>query len=136
MHKFKIGDRVKLINILSSNATYGCLSIGALFIVEGEDLSSTHNVLVSDGSRQIWLNRDELELVESNNINSNMSIKQKFAEIFMSEPNKSFRKAGITNSDYSLTTEGQDIFLQWLLKKNGDAFKTEVVDELLKEENK
>lgn len=74
----------------------------------------------------------ELELIT--NENKKMSIKDKFAVMFLKEPEKSFRKAGITNGDNVLTSEGQDIFLSFLLLKNGAEFKTEVVDELLKED--
>lgn len=66
---------------------------------------------------------------------SNMSnLKEKFVQIFLSEPEKSFRKAGITNSDGILTEEGQEVFLTWVLKKYGPEFKTDVVDPLLAEE--
>lgn len=72
-----------------------------------------------------------LELINSN-INF-MNLKEKFVQVFLKEPEKSFRKAEITNGDGILTTDGQSVFLGWLLKKHGDEFKTEVVDELLKE---
>ena len=62
-----------------------------------------------------------------------MNLKEKFVQVFLKEPEKSFRKAEITNGDGILTTDGQSVFLGWLLKKHGDEFKTEVVDELLKE---
>jgi hypothetical protein len=58
----------------------------------------------------------------------------KFLLAFKSEPDRSFRKAGITNGDDFLTDDGQKIFLSWLLKKHGDDFKTAVVDDLLAEE--
>lgn len=64
------------------------------------------------------------------------NLKEKFALLFTSEPFKSFRKTGITNGDDILTSEGQGVFLTWLLKKHGDEFKKDVVDELLKEEEK
>lgn len=62
------------------------------------------------------------------------NLKEKFEQIFLKEPEKSFRKAGITDGNGTLTTDGTGIFLSWLLKAQGDAFKKEVVDELLKEE--
>lgn len=65
-----------------------------------------------------------------------MSIKESFALAFKNEPEKSFRKAGITNGDDFLTEDGQTIFLSWLLKQNGEAFKKEVVDALLVEADK
>ena len=65
-----------------------------------------------------------------------MNIKESFAIAFKSEPDKSFRKAKVTNGDDILTEEGQSVFLSWLLKKNGDDFKKEVVDNLLAEQEK
>lgn len=67
-----------------------------------------------------------------NNIMSN--IKEKFILALTKEPQKSFRKAGITNGDDILTDDGAKIFLTWLLNKNAEIFKSEVVDDLLKEE--
>lgn len=64
------------------------------------------------------------------------SILEKFKTSLLKEPQKSFRKAGITNGDNMLTTEGTAIFLSYLLEKEGDAFKSAVVDELLEEEKK
>jgi hypothetical protein len=77
--------------------------------------------------------RKNLKLISSNNQSIIMNIKEKFTLAFKSEPEKSFRKAGITNGDDHLTEEGQAIFLLWLLKKNGTEFKETVVDLLLKE---
>lgn len=68
------------------------------------------------------------------NNNKNMSsIKEKFTLAFKKEPEKTFRKAGITNGDDFLTEEGQSIFLAYLLKKFGEDFKKEVVDDLVGE---
>lgn len=67
-------------------------------------------------------------------IETTMDLKEKFLLAFKAEPEKTFRKAGITNGDDFLTEDGQKIFLSWLLKKNGDDFKKEVVDNLLAEE--
>ena len=67
-----------------------------------------------------------------------MSIIESFAQLVKSEPQKSFRKAGITNGDDLLTDEGVKVFLTWLLNKNANEFKEEVVTPLLVElkENK
>jgi hypothetical protein len=54
-------------------------------------------------------------------------------ELFLSEPEKSFRKAGITGDDGSLTGEGEKVFLDWLLKINSDKFKAEVVDKIIED---
>lgn len=44
-------------------------------------------------------------------------------------------KVGIMNTNESLTSDGQAVFLAWLLKMNGDAFKTEVVAPILAEKD-
>ena len=64
------------------------------------------------------------------------TMKEKFLQLFMSEPEKSFRKAGITNGDGFLTSEGTTVFLTWLLKKNSTAFLDEVVKPMLAEDEK
>lgn len=84
-----------------------------------------------------WITLGEVTLIEDikNITKTQMNIKEKFALAFKSEPEKSFRIAGITNGDDFLTEDGQKIFLSWLLKKYGNDFKKEVVDELLKKED-
>lgn len=71
--------------------------------------------------------------INSTNNNNMTTLKEKFTLAFKAEPEKSFRKAGITNGDDFLTADGQNIFLSWLLKKHGDDFKKEVVDGLLED---
>lgn len=61
------------------------------------------------------------------------SLKEKFLISLKPEPQKSFRKAGITNGDDMLTSEGRDVFLSWMLSKHGEEFKKDVVDEILKD---
>ncbi len=68
-------------------------------------------------------------------LTNNMSnIPEAFSLAFKSEPEKSFRKAGITNGDDLLTEDGKTVFLGWLLNTHKNAFKTEVVDAILKEQ--
>ncbi len=61
---------------------------------------------------------------------------EKGALIFKGEPEKTFRKMGITNCDDNLTPDGQTLFLSYLLRKNGADFKTEVVDKMVEEDKK
>ena len=63
-----------------------------------------------------------------------MNLTQSFKAIFRTEPAKTFVKAGITNENGDMTSEGQTIFLSYLLQIHGDAFKKDIVDEILKEE--
>ena len=67
---------------------------------------------------------------------SKMSLTNIFKQLFLTEPTKSFTKAGIINDDGYLTNEGCNVFLKWLLDKNADSFKTEVVDPIIKEMEK
>lgn len=54
--------------------------------------------------------------------------------ITMSEPEKTFRKAGIIQESGELTIDGRDLFISFLLKKFGDEFKKDVVDVVLREQ--
>lgn len=67
---------------------------------------------------------------------STMDLKEKVALAFKSEPEKSFIKAGVMNADESLTQDGKDVLLSFLLKKYGKEFKKEVVDVILAEDTK
>ena len=75
--------------------------------------------------------------IEIINNNKNMNLKEKFMLAFTKEPQKSFRKAGITDGDDLLTTEGTQVFLSWLLhNKFSDEFKKGIVDDILKDADK
>ncbi len=54
-----------------------------------------------------------------------------FNNLFTPEPQKTFSKVGITDDQGNLTTEGTQLYLQWKLKQDQTAFKTEVADPLL-----
>lgn len=78
-------------------------------------------------------------LMQLNNLSTKLkntmsTLTEKFALALTSEPQKTFRKVGITNSDNLLTEEGTKVFLAWLLNsKFGDEFKKDVADDMLKE---
>lgn len=76
---------------------------------------------ISEGSSKTLANKNK----------STMTLKEKFALAFKGEPQKSFIKAGIMNTDESLTADGKELLLAYLIKKEGDNFKTEVVDPIL-----
>ena len=134
---FKVGDKVKILDCYDKpSASDGGVAfvtdmrneVGKECTIKG--LTAGRVYLVENG--WTWL---EKWLVLSNN-KKNMNLKEKFAQMFLSEPEKSFRKAGITNSDGVLTDDGQVVFLSYLLKREGATFKTEVVDPILAEEEK
>lgn len=76
-----------------------------------------------------------IRIVEGNS-EKTMTLKEKFNLAFKNEPEKSLQQSGLTGSDDSLTSEGKDIFLSWLLKKNAADFKTEVADAIIAEDAK
>lgn len=126
--KFKIGDRVRVVRGPVEESVGSCCGV----------YSKREGVITSTGGldyghiqidNSVCYQPEQLEL-----ITTTMDIKEKFQLAFKSEPEKSFRKAGVTNGDDYLTDDGQKIFLSWLLKKHGAEFKTEVVDSLLEEE--
>jgi len=62
-----------------------------------------------------------------------MNIKEQFTLSIIPEPQKSFRKVGITNGDNILTDEGLKVFSSWLLNKHAEEFKKDVVDDMVNE---
>lgn len=136
--KFRVGD-----NIMSKvSGRYGVIEqvddstgIICLYLVRFNE-KDTH----CPSSYPCWTDEDSIELVNesvNNNFKSNiMDLKEKFVLAVTPEPQKSFRKAEITDGDNLLTQDGQKIFLTWLLGKYADEFKTVVVDGLLKKEDK
>lgn len=124
--KFNVGDEVQILNAYVDSDKIG--EIRRVVHVDSGDI-------YLEGCRKPWsrYNADKyLRLINKQTIMS--SLKDKFSLIFKNEPEKSFRKAGITDSSDSLTSEGRDLFLAYLLKKHGDDFKKEVVDPILAEE--
>lgn len=130
MQQFKVGDRVEIINSGVSNYVG---KRGIITKIEG------NNYYVPEISGTVpWtffgstIIEHCFKLIKKE---KTMDIKEKFQLAFKQEPEKSFRKLGITNGDDYLTDDGQKIFLSWLLKKNGADFKKEVVDDLLKKDD-
>lgn len=127
--EYKVGDRVRRTDGVD-NPGYG-IYIGREYIVSK---SENGNVFLS-GVGSNWISTN-FTLIQSNNNPPMASLKDKFALVFKSEPEKSFIQAGVMNNDETLTVEGQQVFMAWLLKENGDKFKTDVVDPILAENKK
>lgn len=118
---FKEGDKVRIIKLCTTTPRP---EIGEICTIKGGCAENAKGYYC--GCEGYY------ELVESSNNKSIMSsLKEKMALVFKGEPEKSFIKAGVMNSDETLTSDGQAVFLAWLLKKNGDVFKTEVIDPIL-----
>ena len=111
------------------------------FLVENKDGTHSHWDLdgrwkYECGGNCVERNKKHMKCQKLITNLNNMNLKDKFLTSLKGEPEKSFRKVELTNGDDMLTEEGTEVFLSWLLKKYGDDFKTEVVDEILKEEKK
>ena len=147
MQKFKIGDIVKI----TANKLRSDGMIGAEYVIAG--LYNANHDNGNSSNRYIgplwWLTRvvggstsscycyePEMELVSRSKKNTIMDIKEKFILARKKEPQKSFFKAGITDEQDMLTKEGKEIYLTWRLAKDEKEFNEEVVQDLLKEEEK
>lgn len=129
MREYKIGDKVKVtMNMCSHGA-----EIGKEYMLSRRSTEKKNTWRFSGFEGNYYITEDEFELVTNK---KNMSIKDNFTLAFKKEPEKSFRKTGITNGDDFLTEDGQHVFLSWLLKKHGEEFKKEVVDDLLAQQEK
>lgn len=124
----KVGDKVMRME-------EGCNSAkqGEIYVIQ-PDSKSDCNMGIGHDKNDLCTCIAKWKLVEEVNQTNKMNLKEKFVTLFISEPEKSFRKVGITNGDGILTEDGQKVFLGWLLKQNGAAFKTEVVDPMIVEE--
>jgi hypothetical protein len=130
--KFKIGEKVQ---VKKEGPVRGSRGNGYIGIVTsrypdddnlGLDKNSVYYLDYGNGSY-------EEDLIELTN-NKTMNIKEKFILALTKEPQKSFRKVGLTNGDDILTEDGQKIFLSWLLhSKFAEEFKTAVVDDMVKD---
>lgn len=142
---FKKGDRVKYTSgnhgdYLNNPKWGGCC--GQIAGTIRNELGSGYlpsdlviDVKWDNGETNLYRERD-LELLNTSSKNIMTNIKEAFKLAFKSEPEKSFNKAGITDSSDSLTSDGQSVLLSWLLKKHGPDFKKEVVDPILEEMEK
>lgn len=111
--KYHSGKRVKIIEIQpgQGNQTYRCTDImGTEWWVYNSDIIPNE--------------------LRTNPKNMN-SLTEKIRLLKKPEPEKSFIKAGVTTMSGDFTSEGQVVFLQYLLEKNKDDFNTTVVQSIL-----
>ncbi len=150
--------RVKLNNLVSRNAVY-CFKErtdyerfkGTLIVDELLNMSDWQNRCVTEipSHDNVCFHDDELELVEdklevsaektftlTNKKTIMSNLITTFKNITRTEPNKTFVKAGVMNEDLSLTSEGKELFIQFMFDKHATEFKTEVVDAILAEQEK
>lgn len=126
---FAIGNKVECLSEKSTNYR----QIGIVTACDSEYVTVEYpNGEIGKGKFKYY------KLVTCNPINTVvskiMNLRETFVRGLMSEPEKTFRKIGITNGDNLLTVEGTELFLNWLFQKNKDAFKTEVADPIVEEQ--
>ena len=89
------------------------------------------------GKRYSWVvyknaNHEIKIIKETKKITKNsMSLLSQIKSLTRSEPEKTFVNAGVMNEDLTLTAEGKDLFLDFLLESNKAKFKTDVVDKIV-----
>lgn len=137
MSKFKVGEEVICVKVASEFANGAGWVEGKKFIIDHISEMCEYSCYFASGGSGIY--EPHLELVTSNQSNQikNMNLREIFSISRLSEPNKSYRKAGITDGDDMLTQDGVAIFLNYLLHGGKiEDFKVEVVDEILKQQEK
>lgn len=127
--KFKIGDRVVL-------HKPNDVSESPHWTPEMEWFDGVEIIIkcISDGGRIIhegYAFNVHWAILSNSKQSTIMNIIQKAKLAITPEPEKSFIKAGIMNTDGTLTSDGQTVLLGYLLEQNKAAFKTDVVDALL-----
>lgn len=142
---FKFGDLVRVkygtspINNFNGEAIFrGQSDLSCFYLLERLDGVFGG----ADNGRWYFRKEDEdmLELVEAAEElkeitrEKNMSLKSIVKNLFRSEPEKSFIKAGVMNESLELTTEGKDLFIDFLFEKNKDLFNTEIVQKIIAEQ--
>ena len=128
MRDFKIGDKVECLNFDLGH--YG-QSGSVISIDEDGNLCVRYN----DGYVTTNYARN-FELINRTNNNKTMNIKEKFVLSFLKEPNKTYRKLGITNGDDLLTVEGSEIYKNWRFQQDQHKFYDEVAKLMLEEQEK
>jgi len=137
MNPFKVGDRVLMTNSGWHSSPYDVGKSAIVVGIEGEKVYFKGDCEFKMNSDWSWY--QAFELINEPIINKvtktfMSSIIERAKLASKSEPQKSFQKAGITDSGDNLTSEGRDVFLNWLLQKHGAEFKKEVVEVILAEE--
>lgn len=128
-HNFRVGDRVRA-SIDCSGAVKG--QIYTIGTVNGDMALMTSNFPISCCTcSHTW----ELITKLEDNINKKMNLIERAKLAFKTEPAKSLIKTGFFTADELPTTEGTQVYLAYLMKKDS-AFKTEVVDPILADKEK
>ncbi len=149
-NKMKIGDKVKINENLQSyigKYVEGILVIKEMVEFAGKEYLITkkyeaYNAFYLDTELKYLFPGSLLELI--NNFNSDnvakkqMGLTEKFLSSLKKEPEKSWRKAGITNGDDIPTDEGMKLICTVLLQENEEIRKemTKIAKDILDDEKK
>lgn len=125
---FKVGDKVQVIQQCNSKMPFG--SVHIVYMHQG-CLAISPN---GEGGDSVCTCPSLWKLTTTNLIMPNL--KQSFKNLFIGEPEASERKVGVKDDTGSLTTEGTQVFLEWLYATNRDKFNKEVVEKLKAEQEK
>lgn len=132
--KIEVGDRVEFIgNKWVSQINKTIRIVESIEKGVGFYVSSWNNIIKFDCSAYYNLSNIGIKLIKNVNKN-NMNLIEKIKEATLKEPEKSFRKCGVTGADGELTDQGTEAFIQWLFEQNKDKFNEEVVQPILKED--
>ena len=161
MSNFKVGDRVRCISspvsdyshiglylTVSAITDYGNIRTIKEWSDKGWAYSSDWFELVEETSNNYigtlgdtgvyvtdnYKRGDIIQVPAKKTIMSNLITT--FKNITRTEPNKTFVKAGVMNEDITLTSEGKELFIQFMFDKHAAEFKTDVVDKIIAEQEK
>ena len=81
----------------------------------------------------VW--ESSLELYKENNSSFMSSLKDIVSGFFITEPQKSRLAAGITDKEGQLTSEGKDVYLNYLLSKD-TTFDADIVAKVIAAQEK
>lgn len=132
MSKFKVGDKVRVIN-KSTGDNYESWTKNRFFpdgIIGRYNDICDYYVINGDHFKE-----KDLEFINEESIIKNMTLKQKFTNMFITEPKKSLIKAGLMDTEGIATDDGVKVYVGYLMMKDA-TFKSEVVDALVAEESK
>lgn len=129
-----VGDRVRRFQG-GQNGTMCVNGTGVVLSVSGNNPYS--KIKVQSDADNVIIEHDRMNLtkISSNNVKNMNTLTEKFALAFKKEPEKTFIKAGVMKADGTLTSEGNAIFIGYLLQKFGADFKKDVVDEIVKNDS-
>lgn len=138
MSKFKVGDTVEVVRHTAHLYYSSAIGITGMIdkVFDERPHGWPYRVLRSDGMTELFkesdlelFNRVEIKEVVKNIITN---MKEKFLGLFIGEPEKTYRKLNLLDSNGLATSDGVSIYVTYLMKKD-TAFKTDVADSMMKE---